>query len=155
MPDSPAAPFTFSIVPIAGQQLPPGLSLSSGGTISGTPTMSGTYTFTVKATDADGTASVQQYTMQVLLVPTAASVSVSGRVLTPDGRGLTNATVILTDSNRNIQTTRTSTFGYYRFDEVEAGQTYIFSVRSKRYQFTPQVVTVMEDLSDLNFTAQE
>lgn len=98
-------------------------------------------------------AGVQQYTIQVF-APTAATVSISGRVLTPQGRGLINATVILTDTNGNVRTARSGTFGYYRFDEVEAGRTYIFSVRSKRYQFTPQVVNVTEDLTDLNFTAQ-
>lgn len=44
-------PYSFSHV--AGS-LPPGLSLSAGGTLSGTPTAAGTYSFTVRATDADG-----------------------------------------------------------------------------------------------------
>ena len=66
---------------------------------------------------------------------------------------MTNAIVVLTDLNGNTRTTRTSTFGYFRFDGVEAGQTYLFSVSSKRYSFAPQVVTVMEDLTELNFTA--
>jgi hypothetical protein len=152
-PDS-FAPFTYSIVPINFQQLPTGLTLASEGEIGGTPTMPGTYTFTVKAVDtADGIASVQQFTKQIF-APTAATVSISGRVLTPEGRGLTNATVTLTGANGYSRTSRTSTIGYYRFDEVESGQTYIFTLNSKRYQFTPQVVTVMENLSDLNFTAQ-
>jgi len=44
-------PYSWSIVAGLGA-LPPGLSLSSGGTISGTPTSSGTFNFTVKVTDA-------------------------------------------------------------------------------------------------------
>ena len=44
-------------------------------------------------------------------------------------------------------------FGYFRFDEIEVGQTYVFSVRHKFYQFTPQVLTVNEEISKLNFTA--
>ena len=89
-----------------------------------------------------------------VLAPTAASVSVSGRVLTNNGRGLMNATVTLTNANGITRTARTSTFGYFRFDDVEAGQTYIFSVSSKRYTFASQVVTVTDDLTELNFTAQ-
>lgn len=89
-----------------------------------------------------------------VLAPTAASVSVSGRVLTNNGRGLMNATVTLTNASGITRTARTSTFGYFRFDDVEAGQTYIFSVSSKRYSFAPQVVTVTDDLTELNFTAQ-
>lgn len=45
--------------------LPPGLSLSSGGTISGTPTSQGSYNFTVTATDADGYTGSRAYTIQV------------------------------------------------------------------------------------------
>ena len=147
------ASFTFSIVSIAGQQLPPGLTLSADGTISGTPTMGGTFTFIVKATDADGMAGVQQY-MLMIAAPTAASVSISGRVLTPDGRGLMNASVILTDASGNTRTVKTNTFGYFHFEEVAAGQTYIFTVVSKHYNFAPQIVNITEDLSVLNFTAQ-
>lgn len=46
---------------------------------------------------------------------------------------------------------RSGAFGYFRFEEVEAGQTYVVGVASKLYQFAPQAVTVAEDVSDLNF----
>jgi Carboxypeptidase regulatory-like domain len=85
--------------------------------------------------------------------PTAASVAVSGRVFTPSGAGLRNAVVSMTDMQGNSRTARTSTFGYFRFEDVEAGGTYIFNVQSKSFQFTPQVVSVTDDLSELNFTA--
>lgn len=88
------------------------------------------------------------------LAPTAASVSVSGRVLTTDGSGLKNARVILTDLHGNSQTTVTASFGYYSFSEIEAGQTYILTVQSKRYQFAPQVINALEDIENLNFAAQ-
>jgi hypothetical protein len=87
------------------------------------------------------------------IAPTAATVSVSGRVLTPDGSGLTNARVILTDVSGSSRTVSSSSFGYYRFDDVRAGEVYILSVASKRYLFTPQAVTVLEEINDLNFSA--
>lgn len=87
-------------------------------------------------------------------VTTAASVSVSGRVITIDGRGLQNATVTLTDSSGNTRSVRTTTFGYFRFDEVEVGNTYVFQVVSKRYVFAPQVISLNEELDGLIFTAQ-
>lgn len=59
-PESPAAPFTFTLIQIAGQGLPPGLSLAPDGTISGMPMQAGTFTFTVKATDADVPASADE-----------------------------------------------------------------------------------------------
>ena len=48
----------------------------------------------------------------------------------------------------------TNPFGYYRFDEIEVGQTYIFEVRSKRYLFAPQMVSVTDEMTELNFTAE-
>jgi hypothetical protein len=65
---------------------------------------------------------------------------------------LRNAVVQLVDSNGNIRTSRTSTFGYYRFFEIEAGQTVIVSVTSKRYQFMPQTISLLESLTDVDFT---
>lgn len=42
------APYTFAV---SAGQLPPGLTLSSGGSLAGTPTSNGTYNFTVRVTD--------------------------------------------------------------------------------------------------------
>lgn len=86
--------------------------------------------------------------------PTAAGVSVSGRVLTDGGYGLRNATVRLTKANGETLTRRTSSFGYYRFDDIEAGQTVTISVVSKRHQFPPRVVNVTEEFTELNFSPQ-
>ncbi|MEJ7862507.1 MAG: right-handed parallel beta-helix repeat-containing protein [Pyrinomonadaceae bacterium] len=85
---------------------------------------------------------------------TAASVSVSGRVLSSRGRGVFNAVVHLTNQMGEIQTTRTNSSGYYTFQEVAAGESYIFNVYAKRYQFNPQVIALTADLDGLNFTAQ-
>lgn len=86
-----------------------------------------------------------------LLGPTAAGASVSGRVLTPAGRGLPNAFVHLTNQSGVRRTARTNTFGYYRFDDVAVGQTYILAAASKEYIFMPQIVSVSQDIADVNF----
>jgi hypothetical protein len=52
------------------------------------------------------------------------------------------------------RTTLSNGFGYYRFENVAVGASYMFSVRSKWYQFAPRIVTVLEEMEDLNFTAQ-
>lgn len=85
------------------------------------------------------------------LAPTAANVSVSGRVLTANGRGLRNAIVQLTDASGVTRTIRTGSFGFYRFDEIQAGQTIVLSIRSKQSQFAPRVMTVNDDLADVDF----
>jgi hypothetical protein len=85
--------------------------------------------------------------------PSAAGVSIGGKILTSYGRGLNNAVVILTDSEGNSYTTRSNPFGYYRFKDVEAGETYVISINSKRFTFNSQVIQVNDNISDLNFTA--
>jgi len=82
-----------------------------------------------------------------------ASVSVSGRVKAGQ-RGVSNAVVQLTNQKGETQTARANFFGYYSFRDLVAGETHIINVSSKRYQFTPQVVNLTEDLDELNFTAQ-
>jgi len=83
--------------------------------------------------------------------PTAAAATIGGRVLTSEGRGLAKARVTLTNSSGETFTTITNGFGYYRFSDVFPGQTVILSVASKRYQFTPRVLNVGEDLYELDF----
>lgn len=87
------------------------------------------------------------------LAPTAASVSVGGRVLTAAGQGVSRAFVTLTDATGMTQTGVTNTFGYYRFKDVAAGETYVVSASHRRYRFDPQIVNVADSVSDLNFTA--
>ncbi|HEX4853076.1 putative Ig domain-containing protein [Arenimonas sp.] len=56
------APYGFAVT--AGA-LPPGMSLSAGGALSGTPTSSGTFNFTVTATDANGQAGTRAYALVI------------------------------------------------------------------------------------------
>jgi len=85
--------------------------------------------------------------------PTAASVTVQGRIYSPTGNGLSRALVSRTNSDGDTRTVISSSFGYYRFADVEVGQTYIITVRRKGFSFNPQVVTVNEELSELDFIA--
>ena len=92
---------------------------------------------------------------QSFFAPTAAMVAVSGRVLTAQNGGISKARITLTGGDGPTRTALTNPFGYFRFDDVEAGQTYILIVRSKRYQFSnpTQVVFVSDEIADLNFFA--
>lgn len=56
------APYTFSI---SSGALPPGLALSATGQISGIPTSTGSFTFTVQASDANGCLGEQTYTIVI------------------------------------------------------------------------------------------
>jgi hypothetical protein len=62
------APYTFSLISGA---LPPGISATPAGVLSGTPTTPGTTTFTVRVTDANGCFATLAYTFTVAAaVPT-------------------------------------------------------------------------------------
>lgn len=89
------------------------------------------------------------------LAPTAASVSVSGRIMTSGGNGIHNVRVTLTAPDGQTRTAQTGSFGYYRFEEVAVGKTYIISIFSKRFTFSQptQVITVLEAVADINFIA--
>jgi hypothetical protein len=87
--------------------------------------------------------------------PTAAGVSVSGRVTTPTGVGITNARVSITDSSNVTRTAITSVFGFYSFDNVTPGATYTISVLAKRYTFTPRMMQINGDLTDVDFQSQQ
>jgi hypothetical protein len=77
-----------------------------------------------------------------------------GRVITPQDLGLTNALVTLTDMQGNSRAVLTGRFGSFQFTNVTAGETYILSITSKRYTYSPQVITVTEDLTGLSFAPQ-
>ena len=89
------------------------------------------------------------------LAPTAAGVRVSGRVTTADGIGIRNAFVYLTRADGTVSAARTSSFGYYSFEEVPAGETCVLSVESKRFTFAvpTRVLLVTDTLSGVDFVA--
>ncbi|MBS1797652.1 MAG: carboxypeptidase regulatory-like domain-containing protein [Acidobacteria bacterium] len=90
-----------------------------------------------------------------VFAPTAANVSIAGRILAPDGRGLSNAIVALTNADGQSISVRSNSFGHYRFDELASGQTVTVNVSSKGYVFDPQVINLSDNLEDLNFTGRE
>lgn len=86
--------------------------------------------------------------------PTTVAVSVSGRVVSPTGRAVANAKVVLTNGPTVIATAYTSTFGYYTFFGIPGGTNYTATVSKKRYTFNPQpVILGSSDLTGVNFTA--
>jgi hypothetical protein len=147
--------FTYTLT---GGAFPSGIGLATNFapsavvSIGGTPTQTGIFNFSLTASDGTNS-NVTDYQLRIL-VPTAAALSVSGRVLAGKS-GLTNATVTLTKSDGTTLTTRTSSFGYYRFDGIAAGEIVIVSVNSKRFAFAPQVVSVNDNIAELDFNAME
>ncbi len=85
----------------------------------------------------------------------SANVTVSGRVLTSDGRGLRNATVSITDSQGVSRTATTSSFGFFSFDNISTDQMYVFRISSRLFRFQPRTVQVNGNLTLADFVGLE
>lgn len=92
--------------------------------------------------------------MVTLLAPTAAAVSVGGQLLTAAGEPVSKARVVLTATGGTTRTAISNGFGYYQFDGVSVGETYVVSVESKRYTFTPMAISPTDGTNELNLIAQ-
>jgi hypothetical protein len=90
------------------------------------------------------------------LISTAANASISGRVATADGQGIRNATIVVTgNSLAEPLVTSTGSFGYYSFDGLNAGETYVVTVNSRRYSFSvpSRVISLVDNVVDADFIA--
>lgn len=158
------APYNFTV-----SGLPNGLNYSTTAdsiTIFGTPLLGGQYGVLIGINDSNpfsemsvapqaANSMTQVLPLQIAFAPTAANVSISGRILTADSKGLSGAIVKLTDENGAVLTAQSSSLGTFQFNQVEAGQTYVLTVSSKRGRFDPQIISVSDDVTDLVLTAIE
>ena len=76
-------------------------------------------------------------------------------MLTADGRAIQNAMITVSGNNMSPKTVITGPFGYYTLNDLEAGQSYIVTVNSKRFQFLSpsRIVSLVDNLAGLDFTA--
>lgn len=89
--------------------------------------------------------------------PTAAGVSVSGRVTTAEGRGIRGAIVTLRDENgANPINVTTGPLGTFTFSDIEPGHTYILSIRSRRFTFAnpTRVINLNDNVNDADFVSE-
>lgn len=87
---------------------------------------------------------------------TAANVQAGGRVLTATGQGIARASVSIRNvENGDERSVLTNQFGYFNFDNLEAGGLYIAKVEHKKYVFTndTQALHLFGDRDDLTFYA--
>ena len=93
------------------------------------------------------------------IAPTAAPVSISGRVATEYGESIRRSLVTLRDlATGETWMTYTNSFGYYSFPSVPSTAFYIVEMPDvKRYVFSPQSLsfTANDNVSGLDFTASE
>lgn len=84
----------------------------------------------------------------------AASVSVSGKVISSEGSVIPRAIVTVSNGSGVVATAKTNSFGNYMFVNLPGGAAYTFNVVTKGFTFAPQTVTLTNDLTDFNLTAQ-
>ncbi|HQX55000.1 MAG TPA: CARDB domain-containing protein [Pyrinomonadaceae bacterium] len=92
-----------------------------------------------------------------MLGPTAAGVSVAGTVKTAGGRPIGNTVIFLADDLGVKRRAITNPFGQYRFDDVEAGRSYVIGAKHKTFHFAnaSYVITVTDAIGNADFVAQE
>jgi uncharacterized repeat protein (TIGR01451 family) len=89
------------------------------------------------------------------LAPTAADVSIGGRVLTGEGRGIRGARVTVTGNSLvNPITVTTGVNGRYTIPGLTAGETYVVTVSARRFFFEApsRVITLNDNVADADFT---
>ena len=90
------------------------------------------------------------------IAPSASYASISGRVLTADGRGVRGAQVNLLNASTNeSRSVTTNTFGHFMISDLRVGDFYVVSIplskkRGSRNQLT-QAFTLEDDLTGMDF----
>ncbi|HTT17813.1 MAG TPA: N,N-dimethylformamidase beta subunit family domain-containing protein [Candidatus Sulfotelmatobacter sp.] len=128
--------------------LPAGLSLSTAGQISGTPTTAGTTTFTVQVTDSGSPAQTASQTFSITVLASGCPCSIGGNI---SGTGGNGATVTLASGS----SVTADASGNYIFNGISPG-TYTVTPSKTGYVFTPasQSVTVSgSSVTGVNFSS--
>lgn len=81
------------------------------------------------------------------LNPSASGAEISGRVLNYYGRPISKARVVLTGGNGELRQAITNAFGFYTFEDIPSGETYVIEGFHKRYTFAPIVVNLTDNLT--------
>ena len=145
------------------------VSAQSGGSytieqsaIAGGGSTSGGGSYSITGTTAQSVAGIQSSAgpygvrggfWQFFFAPTAATVSVSGRVTDPSGAPIAGVRVFLAGGLGGVRSSLTSSFGYFTFEEIEIGHAYIVSAEHKRHEFVPQTLIVNDNITDLAIVA--
>ncbi len=83
-------------------------------------------------------------------LPTAASATISGKVIALNGRPIVKAKIKIVNSNNGeIFRTLTNNFGNFSFNELPIGNLFILTVEHKQYIFDNQTINLLEDLNGL------
>jgi subtilisin family serine protease len=128
---------------------------SQPGITSGTVEYSVLPNYSVEPRTATLVVAGRLYTVtQAGLGPLLPTSSVSGRVLTTDGKGINKAVVKITDSTGFVRQISTSTNGFYRFDNVATGRSYTLVAEHKKYEFEKRTIILIGNAENVDFVGR-
>ncbi len=139
-------PFGWTL--INNTALPPGLALSSGGQITGTPTVAGTSTFNVQITDSGTPGQTAAQTLSITVTASGCPCSIAGTIT---GSGGNAATLTLTGGT----SVTANASGNYIANGLANG-TYVVTPSKAGYVFTPSsqsVVVSGTSVTGVNFSS--
>ena len=86
------------------------------------------------------------------------TVSITGKIKTTQGRPIKGAVVVIKDADTNevVRSTFSSSFGFYKLEQIETGRTYVLSVTHRRYLFAfpAQLLEINEERTGVDFTGE-
>lgn len=77
-------------------------------------------------------------TVITIVAPTPAPANLGGRIVDANGRGILGVRVTVAGADGTSFTTVSNSFGYYRFENLPIGVTYIITPFHRRFSFTPE-----------------
>lgn len=86
-------------------------------------------------------------------IASSAPVSIAGRATTAEGRALPRTIITLQNMSGKMRTTLTNPFGYYSFQEVISGETYIISAFAigKEFATPSKIIEATDSLMNVDF----
>ncbi|MBX3296003.1 MAG: carboxypeptidase regulatory-like domain-containing protein [Acidobacteria bacterium] len=92
-------------------------------------------------------AGVSSSNFTMSLAPSSSAAIIAGRVLDREGQSVRGAVVTAIDPDGTVFSAVSNSFGYYRIEELTAGQSYVLSARAKSLNVSGRVVTTENDLN--------
>lgn len=115
-------------------------------------TVPATLNSTQNTATATGISSFSDWTLFADFAPSAL-VTISGKVVGTDGRGLSRVSVMVSDGAGNTYHALSNTFGYFFISNVPSGASYTLSAGSRRDTFPSQVINVSGNVTGLTVVA--
>lgn len=124
------------------------LVLNPGGSSAGTWPV-------ISVTTGSGGSNTHALDLGLMFSPTAAGVTVAGRLTTSEGIGIRSVQVMMTTRFGELRRTMTGAFGFYAFEDVPAGENVLVTVSAKRFRFAQSSLVVFtgDSLANVDFVA--